>query len=355
MSTYRASPLRLQVLETDYLDATKTGPLGNGNYCVGGIELDAQGRRLAYWLHEQHPGEMYSLRGALKSSRIAASEILHVFEKERPGQVYGVSRLAAALIKLRDLDEYSEALIVKKKIEACLGVIVTTDEDNRVMSGQVGSVTNPDDTTTRLETLAPGMIQYVKPGETIEVVNPSSNGDEGFSREALRAIAVAAGVTYEQLTGDLSGVNYSSIRAGLVEFRRLVEQFRWGTFIPMACTPIAEWFKEAGQIAGTLGPRQVAVMPVWTPPRWEWVDPLKDVQATVMEIDNGLRSRSSAIRERGDDPEETRQELADEQKEWKAAGVQLGGAADITPSQIYAASEAADAQANANTGRALMS
>jgi lambda family phage portal protein len=51
-------PLQVQVLEADFLDATKSGALGAGRL-MQGIEFDPVGKRRAYWLHAEHPGDAY--------------------------------------------------------------------------------------------------------------------------------------------------------------------------------------------------------------------------------------------------------------------------------------------------------
>jgi hypothetical protein len=43
-------PLKLQVLESDYIDGTKFGALQNGNFAVAGVEIDSLGRKQALWL-----------------------------------------------------------------------------------------------------------------------------------------------------------------------------------------------------------------------------------------------------------------------------------------------------------------
>ena len=45
-----------------------------------------------------------------------------------------------------------------------------------------------------------------------------------FARRSLEAAAVGTGLTYDQVAGDLTAANYSSLRAGKIEFRRLCEQ-----------------------------------------------------------------------------------------------------------------------------------
>src|SRR5690606_38567929 len=93
-------PLQLQVLEADFLDATRTGALGSGRL-VQGIEFDPLGRRRAYWLHAEHPGDAYgALRGGLASRPVPAVEIAHIYEKQRT-QARGVPWGAPVIRSLR--------------------------------------------------------------------------------------------------------------------------------------------------------------------------------------------------------------------------------------------------------------
>src|SRR5690606_27084232 len=119
-------PLQLQVLEPDHLDAGRNETLADGGYILQGVEFDPLGRRRAYWLFPVHPGEAGIMgRGALVSRPAPARQILHLFERLRPGQVRGVPWFAPAILKLRDLDEYDDAELVRKKIEACFAAFVT--------------------------------------------------------------------------------------------------------------------------------------------------------------------------------------------------------------------------------------
>lgn len=317
-------PLKIKVLEPDYLDATRHGPQGNGNFCFSGIECDPQGRRVAYHLWQQHPGDAQFFLARMTSMRIPAEDVIHVFEKERPGQLRGVPRLSSVILQLRDLNEYNEAILVKKKIEACFAAFVTTDEENRTITPNTAtSSEDASDGTSysaRTETLSPGMVEYLKPGETVEFGNPSSTAGGGeFEASHLRGAAMGAGLTYEILTGDLSRVNFSSMRAGRQEFKALIEQFRWMVFVPMFCQRVQDWFEEAAFMAGRVRTRGYDFK--WTPPRWEYVNPLDDVKTDKEELSAGLSSWSSQVRKRGEDPVKVLDEIQKDQEAFKKAGV----------------------------------
>lgn len=306
-------PLQLQVLEPDYLDTSKNETLKNGGYIQNGIEYDAIGRRVAYWLFKQHPGEAAPLLNGLTSSRIDAEDIIHVYEKHRPGQSRGVPIFAPAMMTQNDLDEYEEATLVRKAAEACITAFVQSDDENAA----IGSVTTED--SRRIEELAPGMVEYLGSGESVTFNNPpASTGYVEYVNNRMHAIAAGIGITYEQMTGDLSQVNYSSIRAGTLDFRREVEQFQWLTFIPMFCEQVmSSWLNVAALTHNIKTDIEVE----WTTPKWDWVDPVKDIKGEEMEISLFLKSFSESARQRGQDLELVLEEFSNDMKLFEKYGI----------------------------------
>jgi capsid protein len=161
-------PLKLQLLEPDYLDSLKFGPAQNGNFIIAGVEIDQGGRKVAYYLYDQHPGEIVTSLRPLISKRVPASEVILFGEKLRPGQIRYMARLAASMMRLRDFDDYRDALIVKKKIEACFAAFVI----GGTPSTPLGEATTDSSTGIRTETLSPGIIEYVNGGQDVKFANP---------------------------------------------------------------------------------------------------------------------------------------------------------------------------------------
>ena len=125
------------------------------------------------------------------------------------------------------------------------------------------------------------------------------------------------GVPYTNVTGDLRQANYSSLREGKLEFRRRIEQFQHGTLVFQLCRPVwRRWIRDA-VLAGALDLPGFARDPApylavkWIPPKWDWVDPLKDRKAEIEAIEAGLKSRSDVIESEGYDAE-GHQRIADE-------------------------------------------
>ena len=118
-----ALPLQLRVLEADYLDVTLYGqsPEVPGNTVFEGIEYDPKGRRVAYWLYDQHPGTDNPKAGGMyrRSTRHPAGRVIHLYRQDRPGQMRGVTWFAPVMVALADLADYQDAQIMRQKIASC--------------------------------------------------------------------------------------------------------------------------------------------------------------------------------------------------------------------------------------------
>lgn len=292
-------PLQLQVLEADFLDTAKDGLVNadTGGTIIQGVEFDKLGRRSAYWLFEEHPGAT-RLRNTFVSKRVPASEILHVLEPERPGQVRGVSWLAVAILKLKDFDEYDDATLMKQKIAACFSAFVSDPQGTAELLG----VDEEDPEDPRAETLDPGLITYLRPGEQVQFATPPSTTDhESFSKTNLRSIAAGVGVTYEDLTGDYSNVNFSSGRMGRIAHWENVHDWRWNLVVPLFCDPVWRWMMEAAMVQGLVAE---PVGAEWTPPPMPMLEPDKEGLALQRLVRSGALTHDAMIRQQGMDPEE---------------------------------------------------
>lgn len=312
-------PLQVQLLEPDHLDMSRTEQLADGGFILCGIEFDAIGRRRAYWLWPEHPGEVASItRARWESRRVPAASVIHLFTRTRPGQQLGVPELHASMLRMRDLDEFQDAELLKQKIAACFAVFLEQAGDP---TGLVDSANGKSKGGYDLEAIEPGMIERLQPGDKPHFAKPEISTAFGqFSKAHMQAVAVGGFSTYEQASGDLSEVNYSSIRAGMIEYRAMVEQWRWATFVPQFCAPIARAFATYALAAGLPALPKVRD---WTPPRVPWVDPEKEIKAEILAIQYALKSHRESLREQGYDPDVVMAEVIQEMGELAGAGVTL--------------------------------
>jgi len=306
-----AVPMQIQVIEPDFLDSGRDGPQPGGGVVHQGVEFDQLGRRVAYWLFDEHPGDLTRMR-SLSSRRVPADQVIHMFRDDRRGQVRGVPWAAPVLIRHRDVADYEDAQGLRQKIAACFAAFVEGEDP--------ADLNAADPAAPLSETLEPGVIEHLAPGKRVTFATPP--GVEGYAeymRQQLTAMAAGYGVTYEALTGDLSNVNFSSGRMGWIEFGRNVDDWRWHMLIPQMCDGVWAWLSEVLVVMIGGEPPPVA----WTPPRRTMIDPAKEIASTKEAIRSGLTSLSEEIRQNGHDPDVLLAEIAADSRRLDELGLVL--------------------------------
>jgi lambda family phage portal protein len=306
-------PLTLQVLEADFLDTQKNQLRGQeGGAIVQGVEFDAIGRRVAYWLFPEHPG---SGRNTATSRRVSAYDVLHVFDADRGGQTRGLSWLGAAIVNLKDLDEFEDADLMRQKIAASFAGFVTDPQ------GAGTAIGEEDDEDEVIEHFEPGTVQYLRPGEQITFPSLPTAGDGSGATRALRRIAAGLGVTYEDMTGDYSQVNFSSARMGRLTHWANVEHWRWNMLVPQLCQPVWNWAME-----GIYGPGVAALKAPgaeWVGPGMPMIEPDKEGLALNRLVRAGAMTFDEMVRAQGNDPERHWAAYAANLKRLDALGIKL--------------------------------
>ena len=333
-------PLQLQLLQSEMLPFEKTEVDPNGNRIRCGIEFDLIGRRVAYHFRRRHPGDSTDQRIAVPDTvRVPAEEVLHIYRPIDAGQIRGLPHVAPAIVRLFLLDQYDDAELDRKKTAAMFAGFITKTAPEDPMMGEGAA----DLDGAAIASLEPGTMQVLLPGEDVKFSSPADvgGGYEAFQYRTLLAVSASLGLPYHLVTGDVRQANYSSLRAELVEFRRRIGQLQHGVMAHQLCRPIWRRWLETAVLSGALHADPVTAQPVqWIPPRWDWVDPLKDIQAQVLAMEAGLTSRRKVVEATGYDIEEVDRENASDAKRaadlgltYRASPVETQGAR-ATPTAI---------------------
>lgn len=302
----------LQVIDPVLVDDTYRADFPDGRRIRMGVETDAWGKPLAYHLLQDVETPFASRR-----VRVNASEIWHLFIQEEPSQVRGVPWIHTAMRRLHDLGGYEEAAVIAARVGASnMGFFIPPGDQTGDRSALADDEVQAADGESQLvRDATPGTFEELPPGYEFKAFDPDyphANFD-GFVKAMLRGVASGMGADYNTLANDLQGVNYSSIRSGKLETQDgwlcLQGWFREGLLEPLW----PEWLEHAF-VSGQLPTLPITKfdkynVAVWQGRRWPWVDPLKDVQSRVIELNNGLNSYSNVMREMGRDPEAIWREL----------------------------------------------
>lgn len=307
LKVVRDGRLRLQLLEVDDLDTTITGY--QGRRVVGGIEIDGYARPVAYHIRKLDVFGYYSG----EAIRVPADRVIYLSCQDRVSQVREISPSASSLARVDDIGQLMEAAIKKEQVQACFSVAITSETPagvglGRSISPSGGYGNGHNDAVYPDETLYPGMIKHLAPGESITSINPAgqSTTADGLIRSIQRQAGAGAGLSYEAVSRDLSQTNYSSGRMGQLQDRRTYgewQQYLIDHFLqPIFC----EWL-QLEVLGGRLilpdywtePDRYESVR--WVPPGWDWIDPLKEANANKIALETAQTTLQKICASRGED------------------------------------------------------
>lgn len=316
-------PLRLQIIKSDLLDSQLLFAPKSNRVIRSGIELNDQLKPLAYWLDKKSPDGYVQF----DPERVPADRIIHLWTKNQPDQIRGMSDLTPIIKRLKDTQDYLDAETINAKIAACFSVFITQDG---IPSG-VGRYGNAKDSEGKqLQSIRPGMVKYLNPGEKVETANPSRSITSAKDYVALqeRLAGASLGLSYELMSRDFNNANFSSARQGLLEDRKTFEPLQ--EFVAShLCMPIyAEWMDmcvTAGllKIRDYWQNRDKYLKVQWMSPGMNWIDPEKEVKADILAIQNGGKTMAQWCSERGYDWREQLAQMALEKKTAEDMGLIL--------------------------------
>lgn len=300
-------PLGLELLEPEQLDNDyNSGTRSKNNTWRLGIERDGFNRPVRYAFFKKHPGDTpFPVPVNTKQHMlINADEIIHLFVTDRASQTRGISMLAPALEAMHQLDGYQHSQLIRSRASSALMGFISTNSDDGLVGDDVYE-------NERVSDMEPGKFVYLNQNEKIDIPNlDAPNGEfEPFNRIILRSLASGCGVSYESVSKDFSQTNYSSSRLSLLEDRdhyKMIQKYLEERFLQ----PLFDLWLDLAVLSGNLDLpsyeldadkyRRVR----WLFRGWAWVDPQKEVNASVIAIKAGLKTQSQVISEMGGDIEE---------------------------------------------------
>ena len=268
---------------------------------VQGVETDADGMVVAYWVCNHHPLGSHSATDAdgITWKRVEAygaktgrRNVLHVMNRERAGQMRGVPILAPVLESLKQLGRYTDAEITAAVISAMFTVFVKSQNptEGRPFGEMIPAEELIDRGDENSIELGPGAIIDLNPGEEVQFADPKhpNTGYDAFTNATIRMIGAALEIPPEVMLKQFS-TSYSAARGALNEFWRTCGMQRdW--FADDFCQPVyEEWFTEAvarGRISAPGYFSDPAIRKAYTACSWNGpartnLNPVQEVTAAI--------------------------------------------------------------------------
>jgi lambda family phage portal protein len=327
----------LQVVEADRL----INPLGRIDDATfrSGVEIDSQGRPVAYHIANRHPGDMMALYGGMPEiTRIESRmpwgrrRVIHVFDPtERAESHHGKPSFSAILGEFRTLGEYQKAELQAALTNAMVAAILEAPMDGATLQELFGSGQNYID---QRNSAAPvkmkrGAVLRTFPGEHLNPFTPGRPNDAfaPFMDSLLHIMAAGLNLPYELLAKDFSKVNYSSARAALLEAwrhfrgRRAFMATYWHQQVYLLL--LEEWVNRGLLDAPDFYQKRYAYARArWNGPGRGWVDPQKEAAAAETRMALGISTFEDECAEQGVDWEGQLAQLKREVDRFASMGLQ---------------------------------
>jgi lambda family phage portal protein len=295
-------------VEIDRLDHWWNRPaVGTANEIQFGIERDQFRAPVAYHILTRHPGDVYAYSRSVRyREEVPASDIIHFQDiRTRGGQDIAMPRFSSVITGMHRLDQYDIAECSAAIGAACYaGFLVRKQQQGTEFQGDTQTEEGEKEITVE-----PGVLMELDSNQDFKAWDPKHPVEaySDFTNQNIRRIAVGLGLSHFSLSENYEGISYSSGRLSLLENRREFRKLQ-DHFCENAVRPHYEaWLKYAllsGEVDLPMSMyAEICEASEFIPIRWEWIDPLKDGQANIMNIEAGLDSRQRVIAEseRGDD------------------------------------------------------
>lgn len=359
LSPGRLVPICFEMLESDQLDQTRDRPPGDGvNEIRRGVEIDRRGRPVAYYFYTEHPGAIYT--GLQRESeRVPAWRVIHLFRQRRPSQTRGVSWFAPLVRAIWDLYQYMEFEIDAAKVASFFVYMlkrkdVGSDDGDFAFLDESGEGSPEDEYGNRQAPLGPGIGLYGSPEDSLDVIQSSRPNSQATAwiQLLLQMMGQGVGLSMPRFTGDYSQTNFSSARAADLQDRKgfIPAQIwhAWKVDIEVRRRVTRQLIAQGElSIPGGLARfdrnphRWLAIKA--RPPGWGYVDPPKQVQASLQAIMGGLSTFDRELGMLGLDRDDIFETLAQEWQEAKDLGLPF---AEKAVMEAMLAESKAQAQSN---------
>lgn len=230
---------KIRILDPARLSDPKDNPQAlRDRNIVGGIEYDAKGKPVAYWISSRHPRDVIARNKrhdklfwtrVPKYGRSGAQTVFHVFDPLRPAQGRGISALASVLRASKMLDKISNATLQNVLLQSVFATVVKSNASWPEILEALGPDTRETDGIKQLQKfmatreafysknridIRGAKLVHLLPNEELDLkaVQNATPDVAAFIQDMHREVARGQGMTLEQLTGSYDKVNFSSAR-----------------------------------------------------------------------------------------------------------------------------------------------
>jgi len=294
---------QLHPIEADRIANPKNSKSPNN---VDGIQLSKSGIPISYFVHTRDKN------GYIKGDsyrRLEARNFIHASQPTRFDQLRGIPEIAPILSTLSDFGRLQDEVLNRSVLDALHAWAITTN-DGPAEIGNLGArnaTPNDESNPQKHEYFDGGQTYYLRPGEKVESLasNTPNNNFIPYSQMLLRVMGASISLPYEFMMMDFTGGSFSASRAALMSTYRTFAG--WQSWLRDSLLQRTWNWRIAKAVRdGDLAPAPLDYRGIsewyrvnWVPPRFDWIDPKKEISAEQDAFDMGFESHSSICNKRG--------------------------------------------------------
>ncbi len=337
----------LQLIENERLSTPDTEM--EGRLLRGGVRRNDFGAAIGYYIRNAFPSDYLDYENVNSWTYVPATkpwgrlQMIHIIDQQRPDQTRGISNIVSALKELRMTKKYRDIVLQSAALNATYAASIESELPTDVVMAQAGGG-DPKALVNFAKAYLGEIARFTKgaknlvmngvkiphfyPGTTMKLQNAATPGGIGttFEQSMLRYISASLGISYEEFSKDYAKANYSNLRAALAQTQRRSRVEKRQCADRFASLYFRLWLEEAmnkGEITSLprKAPNWYEGMNAEAYSQCSWIganmgqiDGLKETQAAVLRLNNGLGTAEDELAALGKDWRQVYKQLAREQK-----------------------------------------
>lgn len=326
----------LKIVNVDYLDEFYNDVLPGGNRVIMSVEIDANDKPVAYWLTTPASDIMFTKKRERLRTRVPAEQMIHIFTPHADeSQVRGVPTFAPVLLTAKNFWSYKQGVIQSARMTSnVFGFIedTTPDGSEPPFMGEEMEDGTPTSPVIDVSPLSINELPANKKFSQIDPKQPTQN-HAAFCKTLLTEYGAALNVPYFLLANDWEATNFSSSRGGLDDTRNMWRK-KQQVLSSMLCRRVFHVWARSAFLNRKLklNAAQFAEIqnPAWKGRGWKYIDPSKDINASVTALENKLTTWTDELAEQGIDLIDHLKKIQAEQKLANSMGIDLVAVTKVT-------------------------
>ena len=326
-----------------------------------GIERSRRGVPIAAHIREAHQSDAFNSEKAFRWRRVpfrkpwGRLQVIHLLEQSRADMTRGIAPLAAAIKETHMGRKFHEITLQNAIVNASYAAAIESELPSQMAFSSIGAEEGAEGMVAAQMAMLGAIAEYARGGKNLQIdgvkiphLYPGSKlkmmpagtvggVGQGFEDSLNRWISRTLGVSYEEYTNDYSKTNYSSSRASANVTRRRMNAHKRVFADRLGNAVYSLWLEEAihdGSIEAAKPllakdpdffyrplMKEAICKSSWIGASAGQVDELKETQAAVMRIANGLSTEEIENAKLGHDYRDIQKQQARERKQREALGL----------------------------------